>query len=211
MSKAIDLISPDSSKKQQVFVIAFGLLYSVRFAEVIMTALRRLKILLLFAALLLLISGGSFVFAASEKDKASKAQSPSLGYVNHTAVSCKWAKHCREDLTAVEGPYMKYLDEGEAQLHAALADGAGAELLQEKVQDYRAGLQAREFLYGRCPGKCLSYDFPAEFRNASRLVSRKARVEFLVDLASVYYGAEHVLKGQDLSEPILVELKKTAR
>lgn len=160
-------------------------------------------------------AAGSFAACANaeetKSEKAQKGLSIKLGYLDQAAVSCKCAKHCREDLAPVERGYMQYLDEGAAQVTEAVNSGASAETVQEKLQNYRDGLSARETLYGRCPGKCLSYSFPVELRNASRLAARSARVDFLVDIAAVYYGAELVLKGANLSEPILTELNKGAR
>ncbi len=106
---------------------------------------------------------------------------------------------------------MDYLDKGEAEIKSAFESGATEDEVQKKIFDYRSGLQARETLYGRCPGKCLSYDFPVDFRNAARLEARKARVDLLIDISSIYYGAKYLLQGQDLSDKVLSELKQSAR
>ena len=151
---------------------------------------------------------------AEEQAPSTAAKKPivvSPGYLSHAAVSCKWANHCRDDLKEAETEYMKYLDEGESKIREAVKANAPADELQRQVYDYRCGLQARETLYGRCPGRCLSYDFPGDFRNAARLIARNNRVGLVVDLASVYYGADLVLKGQDLSDQTLLELKRSAR
>lgn len=152
--------------------------------------------------------------ALSEENsvKAKKPVSLILGYFDSREVSCNWGNHCRDDLGPVEAEFMKYLDEGKKELLAAASSGASAEEMQKQVEKYRAGLQAREALYGTCPGRCLSYDFPVDLRNSCKVVSRSSRVDLLIDIPSIYYGADLVLRNPDQTAKISEELhRQTAR
>lgn len=167
---------------------------------------------LLFIASLLACTFAAATAYAADKAAAGKRPIPvAIGYLNAAKVSCSWAGHCRDDLGPVESEYMKYLDESEKVAKDCVSQGGSAEEIQNKVNDYRAGLQARETLYGRCPGRCLSYDFPVDFRNSSRLIARNKRLDLLIDLGAIYYGADIVMKGPDVSDETLADLKKTAR
>jgi len=90
-------------------------------------------------------------------------------------------------------------------IKAAVDSGASVEEIQQRVYEYRSGLQAREALYGRCPGRCLSYDFPVDFRNSAKVVAKNLRLDLLIDIPAVYYGADIVLKGPEL----LLRLRKS--
>ena len=142
-------------------------------------------------------------------DKVAKAIPLSFGYVDAAGVSCKWANHCRDDLAMEENEYMKYIDESESKIRDAVK--AADSDMEKAVYDFRVGLLARETISGRCPGRCLTYDFPGDFRNAARLIAKKEQLGMVIDLASIYYGADMVLKGKDLSDSILDELKKSGR
>ena len=142
------------------------------------------------------------------KDEGKKAIPITIGYFDAARVSCNWAGHCRDDLKYPEGEYMKFLDDSKSAIESA----ASAEVLQKSLYDYRIGLQARETLYGRCPGRCLSYDFPVDLRNSARLTAKNSRCDLLIDLNSIYYGGDILLKGKDLTKPISDELyRQTAR
>lgn len=167
-----------------------------------------------FLPILALIASVQMTNAADQAAGSAtgkKAIKVAPGYLNAAGCACKWANHCRDDLGKEEAEYMKYLDEGESKIKKVLQENGSPDEIQKAVFDYRCGLQARETLWGRCPGRCLSYDFPGDFRNASRLIARNNRIDILVDVAAIYYGADLVLKGPDLSEPTLVELKRSAR
>jgi UDP-N-acetyl-D-mannosaminuronate dehydrogenase len=148
-------------------------------------------------------------------DKVSdgkKTVSVAVGYYDSREVSCNWGNHCRDDLSTVDAEFMKYLDDGKKAVTEAAASGASADEMQRQVDNYRAGLQARETLYGTCPGRCLSYDFPVDLRNSCKVVARSSRVDVLVDIPAIYYGASLVLKGSDQTSKVAEELKKqTAR
>lgn len=151
---------------------------------------------------------------AAENNSAAKIPiSGVIAYLNNPSISCNWAGHCRDDLKLAESEYMSFLETGEEKIKTAALDNSQnqPQNLQRLVDEYRNGLQARETLFGRCPGRCLSYDFPVAFRNASRLIAKKNHVGLLLDLSSVHYGADIVLKGADLSSQTLQELRKTAR
>lgn len=160
----------------------------------------------------------SFLFCIStanaeeQKSSGKKPISVVIGYFDATSVSCKWGNHCRDDLNFAEKEYLNYLDECSKGLKSAAETGVNGEKLQADLYNFRSGLQARETLYGTCPGKCLSYDFPVDLRNSSRLMAKSNRVDLLIDIRSVYYGADVVLKGQDLTSKISEELyRQTAR
>lgn len=146
---------------------------------------------------------------ANAEDKVAKAIPLSFGYVDAAGVSCKWANHCRDDLAMEENEYMKYIDESETKIRDS-AKLAGSDI-EKTVYEFRVGLQARETISGRCPGRCLTYDFPGDFRNAARLIAKRDQLGIVIDVGSIYYGADMVLKGRDLSDSILDELKKSAR
>lgn len=162
-----------------------------------------------FAFLILLAAISSSTAHVFAQEKEAKAIPLSFGYVDATGVSCKWANHCREDLAMEESEYMKFIDDTEGKIRDSVK-GTDSDKITA-VYEYRVGLQARESISGRCPGRCLTYDFPGDFRNAARLIAKKEQVGVVLDLGSIYYGADMVLKGKDLSNSILDELKKSAR
>jgi hypothetical protein len=150
--------------------------------------------------------------AADSSAPAKKAVPVALGYYDSRTVSCNWGNHCRDDLGPVEAEFLKYLDDGKKTIASAAASETSADDLQKQVDNYRVGLQAREALYGTCPGRCLSYDFPVDLRNSCKVVMRSSRVDLLIDIPSIYYGAEKVLKSNDQTSKIAEELKRqTAR
>lgn len=163
----------------------------------------------LIAVLTLIAAIASSTAQAYAQEKEAKAIPLSFGYVDATGVSCKWANHCRDDLAMEENEYMKFIDDAESKIRDAVK-GTDSDKLTA-VYGYRVGLQARESISGRCPGRCLTYDFPGDFRNAARLIAKREQVGIVLDLGSIYFGADMVLKGKDLSSSILDELKKSAR
>lgn len=135
-----------------------------------------------------------------------------IGYVTYPSVECRSADPCRPDLAAAEAEYFSYMDECERQLQAARQQGMSADDRQKLVLQTQAGFSAREKLFGRCPGRCVWYDFPENFRHAAGDVARSKVLDVVIDVTTVFCGADVVLtRGMDLNALMLQRVKTYKR
>lgn len=135
-----------------------------------------------------------------------------IGYMTYPSVECRAADPCRPDLATAEAEYFSYMDECERQLQEARQQGMSADDLQKLILQMHSGFSAREKLFGRCPGRCLWYDFPENFRHAADDVARSKVLDVVIDLATVFYGADVVLtRGIDVNALMLQRVKTYKR
>lgn len=135
-----------------------------------------------------------------------------MGFVNYADLYCHSATDCQKAKPGTREDYRSFMDRANQEFARAGAGGRSAEELQKMVGDFRDGLSAREAVYGRCPGKCGSYNFPELYKIAARQVMGKNHLDFIIDVNSIWYGADVVFgNGIDVMEETVDRLDKERR
>lgn len=157
---------------------------------------------------------GQFLLVAdaSPKKPGLRPIKAAMGFVNYADLYCHCATDCQKAAPGTRQDYRKFMDEANKNFSEAKASDRCAEELQKMVLDFRDGLAAREKVYGRCPGQCGSYNFPELYRIAARQVMGKRHLDFIVDVQSIWYGADVVLlNGLDVMDETVDKLEKERR
>ncbi len=153
----------------------------------------------------------SLFWASAAAAKDEKGLPVRVGYFNQSEVACNYATSCREAPPGVEEEFMRFLSSLGQRVAASKNACAGAAELQAQILDWSDGLDAREKLYGPCPARCTTYNFPVILKHATGIAGRANHVDLVLDLRYVYFGADRVVAGPDLTRSVQEELQKLKR
>jgi hypothetical protein len=154
----------------------------------------------------------NWAMSVSAAESLPKALSLKLGYFNGPAATCSSATPCQPVKPEIEQEYYSYLNEGFKALKSCSDSGKSAEAVQKATFDYYDGVTARDKLFGPCYGRCTNYDQPEMLWHATTDTARNEKLNALIDLRYVYYGAGTVLKqGMDVTKQIEDGLKRYRR
>jgi hypothetical protein len=163
----------------------------------------KLRCLWLMALILCVFAFPIFACAASGRD----AQ-PKFAFMNKSAVAWRYAKPCRDAPAGSVEDYSAYMQKFDELVTSLKSSQLTPEEVQQKINDYRDGLAAREIVYGPCPGRCLSYNFPVLFNQANKDIAKRMKVDRVVDLTAVFYGADKVIGGANATNDVFDQVEK---
>jgi hypothetical protein len=131
---------------------------------------------------------------------AEKSRTAKIGYISRSVIMCRYADHCRDAEPGVEDEYNSYLKQFDALAEAFVR--------AEQPPEDLHGLAAREKLYGPCPARCISYNYPILLQMALKNIARHQRLDTIVDLPSVYYGAGKLTGGINVNDAVFAEVQR---